>query len=60
MPYKDLRRPGARGLIVPPPPNEGMLRIFIAFKIPFPSAGFEPANFGSNDKHASHYTTDDE
>jgi hypothetical protein len=22
------------------------------------SAGFEPANFGSNDKHDKHYTTD--
>jgi hypothetical protein len=35
-----------------------VLRIFIAFKNPFPSAGFERANLGSNDKHANHYTTE--
>jgi hypothetical protein len=36
------------------PPKEGELRIFIAFKNPSPSACSEPANFGSNDKHANH------
>jgi hypothetical protein len=33
-------------------PKEGVLRISIA------SAGFEPANRGSNGKHAKHYTTE--
>jgi hypothetical protein len=33
-----------------------MLRSFIAFQT-IASAGFEPANFGSNGKHATHYTT---
>jgi hypothetical protein len=30
------------------PPKEGMLRIFVALKNPSPSAGFDPANPGSN------------
>jgi hypothetical protein len=37
------------------PPKEGVLRIFIVFKDPLPSAGIEPANLGSNSKHAGHY-----
>jgi hypothetical protein len=28
--------------------------IFITLKNPSPSAGFEPANLGSNGKHANH------
>jgi hypothetical protein len=40
-------------------PKEGVLRIFISLKNPMPSAGFEPANLGSNGKHATHYTTED-
>jgi hypothetical protein len=38
------------------PPKEGVLRIFIAFKIPSPSAACEPAILGSNNKHANHCT----
>jgi hypothetical protein len=37
--------------------KEVVLRIFIALKNPSSSAGFEPANSGSNGKHANHYTT---
>jgi hypothetical protein len=36
------------------PPNEGVLWIFIALKNPWPLAGFEPMNLGSNRKHADH------
>jgi hypothetical protein len=36
------------------PPKEGVLRIFIILKIPSRLAGFEPANFGPNGKHANH------
>jgi hypothetical protein len=32
--------------------------IFIAIKNPLFSAGLEPANLGSNGKHANHYTTE--
>jgi hypothetical protein len=35
-----------------------VLRILIAFKNPFSSAGFEPASLGSNGKHANHWTTE--
>jgi hypothetical protein len=35
-----------------------VLRIFIALKNPSPSAWFEPANLGSNDKDANHYHRD--
>jgi hypothetical protein len=41
-------------------PNEGVLRIFIALHNPSFSAGFELANVGSNDKHAIHYTIEDD
>jgi hypothetical protein len=34
------------------PPKERVLRIFIALKNPSPSAGFEPANLGSNGKQS--------
>jgi hypothetical protein len=42
------------------PPKGGVLRIFIALKNPSPSAGFKPANLGSDGKYASHYTTEDD
>jgi hypothetical protein len=41
------------------PPKEGVTRIFVALRNPSPSAGFEPANLGSDGKHANHYTTED-
>ena len=34
-------------------PKEGVLRIFFALKNPTASAGFEPANFGTNGQHAT-------
>jgi hypothetical protein len=37
-----------------------MLPIFIALKSPSHSARFEPANLGSNGKHAKHHTTEDD
>jgi hypothetical protein len=39
--------------------KQRVLRIFVALKNLSPSVGFEPANFGSNSKHANHYTTED-
>jgi hypothetical protein len=42
------------------PPKEGVLRIIIAFKNPSLAAGFECVNFGSNDKHTNHYTTEND
>jgi hypothetical protein len=51
-----MLRHGADGFISPL--KEGMLRIFIAHNNPPPSAGFEPANIGSNGKHAKHYITE--
>jgi hypothetical protein len=48
------------------PPKEGALGIFIlkilklALKNPSHSAGFKPANLGSNGKHANHYITEDD
>jgi hypothetical protein len=39
---------------------DGTLRIVIAFKNPSLSPGFEPANLGSNCKHANHYITKDD
>jgi len=38
------------------PPKEGVLRIFISLKQSISSVGSEPANLGSNCKHANHYT----
>jgi hypothetical protein len=35
------------------PPKEGVLRIFIALRNLSSSAGYEPANLGSNGKHAN-------
>jgi hypothetical protein len=35
-----------------------VLQNSIACKNPLPSAGFEPANLGSNGKHTNHYTTE--
>jgi hypothetical protein len=37
--------------------EEGVLRIFIAFKNPSSWLGFEPATFGSSGQHTNHYTT---
>jgi hypothetical protein len=37
-----------------------LLQIFIVLKNPSPSAGFEPANFGSSGKYINHYTTEDD
>jgi hypothetical protein len=34
--------------------KEGVLRIFIAIKIPSPLAGIKPANLLFNGKHANH------
>ena len=34
-------------------PKEGLLRIFMAFKNPTASAGFEPANLGIRGQHAT-------
>jgi hypothetical protein len=42
------------------PLKNGVLRTSIVPKSPSPSAGSQPANLGSNGKHAKHYTTDDE
>jgi hypothetical protein len=39
--------------------KKGVLRIFIDLKTPSPAEGFEPANLGSNGKHANHYTEND-
>jgi hypothetical protein len=33
--------------------KEGMMRIFFALKNPTASAGFEPANLGTKDQHAT-------
>jgi hypothetical protein len=41
------------------PPKEGALLVFIAFKNPLASAGFEPANVGSTGKHVNDYTTEE-
>jgi hypothetical protein len=41
------------------PSKAPVLQIFIALKNQSPSAGIEPANLGSNGKHTSHYTTED-
>jgi hypothetical protein len=41
-----------------PTTKEGVPRIFIALKSTACLGRFEPANFGSNDKHANHYTTE--
>ena len=35
------------------PPKEGVLRIFFRLKNPTASAGFEPANLGTKDQHAT-------
>jgi len=35
------------------PPKEGVLRIFFPFKNPTALAGFEPANLGTKDQHAT-------
>jgi hypothetical protein len=44
----------------PPPPKEGVLRIFIAPKNLSPSAEFEPTNFGSSSMHGNHYAAEDD
>jgi hypothetical protein len=36
--------------------EEGVLRIFIAFKNPSPWLRFEPATFRSSGQHTNHYT----
>jgi hypothetical protein len=51
---KILRR-GADGFTSPP--KEGLLQTLSPLKI-HRLAGFKPANRGSNDKHAKHYTTE--
>jgi hypothetical protein len=40
------------------PPKEVELQIFIAIKNQSSSAGYKPANVGSNGKCDNHYTTD--
>jgi hypothetical protein len=42
------------------PQKEIVLWIFIAFKKPLSSPGFEPANLVSNVKHNNHYTTEND
>jgi hypothetical protein len=42
------------------PPKEALLQSFIALKNPLYSTRVEAANPGSNDKHASRYTTEDD
>jgi hypothetical protein len=42
------------------PPKEDVLWIFIFVKNPPPSAGVEPSNLGSRDKHANHFTPEDD
>jgi hypothetical protein len=39
------------------PRGTGVLRIFIALKIPSPWSGFKPSTFGSSGQHTNHYTT---
>jgi hypothetical protein len=39
-------------------PKEVVLQTIIALKNPISSAGYQPANFGSNGKHSKHYTID--
>jgi hypothetical protein len=51
---REVLRHGADGFTSPP--KEAVLRIFIALKNPSLSAGFEPANRGSNSNHDNHYT----
>ena len=55
-PFKDILhaanlRHGTDGFTSPP--NEGVLRIFFALKIPTASAVFEPANLGTKGQHAT-------
>jgi hypothetical protein len=52
---RKILRHGTDGLTSSP--KEGVLRIFIALKNASPSAGYEPANLGSNGKQAT--TKDD-
>jgi hypothetical protein len=52
---RKILRHGAEGFTSPP--KEGVLGIVIALKSPSPSTAPEPANLGSNGKHANHYTT---
>jgi hypothetical protein len=42
------------------PPKEVTQHIFMALENPPSSAGFEPANLGSNGKHDNHYTTEND
>jgi hypothetical protein len=49
---RKILRHGADGFTSPP--KEGVLRIFITLKNASPSAELEPANLGSNGKHANH------
>jgi hypothetical protein len=41
-------------------PKEGVLQTFIALKNASPPPGFEPADLGSNGKHANHLTTEND
>jgi hypothetical protein len=49
--YRKILRHGSDGFTFPP--KEVVLRIFIAVKNTSPPAGLEPANIGSNRKHAN-------
>jgi hypothetical protein len=53
---RKIFRHGADGFTSPP--EEGVLRVFIAPTNPSPSTVFEPANLGSNSKHANHRSTE--
>jgi hypothetical protein len=53
--FRKISQHGADGFTSLP-----LLQIFIAFKYSLASTGFEPANLGSNGKHANHYTTVDD
>jgi hypothetical protein len=39
--------------------KKNVLRVFNTLKYPSPSARFELAKLGSNEKHANYYTTQD-
>jgi hypothetical protein len=42
--------------VITSPSKEVVLRIFIALENPSSTAGIEPANLQSSDKHANQYT----
>jgi hypothetical protein len=55
---RKILRHGADGFTSPP--KEVVLWMYMTPKNQSLSAGFEPANLGSNGKHDNHYTTEDD